>query len=238
MKALILAAGKSTRIAQISQGLPKPLLDVGGLTVIEHNIRLLARHGISKIWINLHFQPDLIRRKIGDGRKWGVEISYSHEKELLGTAGAARNLAAEFKHGTFLVLYGDNFTNCDVTALVREHDESKVIATIAVFDDRKNLHSGIAGGKVRLDRKGTITGFVEGKNNHTEASNFVNAGIYALDPEVLPFIPEKPSDFGRDVFPILLSEKRRLHAFKMEGYCLGLDTPEAYFKAQSLLSRT
>ena len=234
MKALVLAAGKSTRISKEAADLPKPLLRLRSLPVLVHNLELVKKHGIEEVWINLHYKPEMIKSEVGDGRKWGIHVKYSEENELLGTAGALKNLENEFKDETFLVLYGDNFTNCDLTLLVREHKKSRPAGTVAVFDRDKNVNSGIAGGRVEIRGDKTIEKFTEG--NGPANSNWINAGIYAFEPGVFSHISSGFSDFGRDVFPSLLKKGLVLKAYEMNGFCLALDTPESYETAQRLAS--
>ena len=241
MKALVLAAGKSTRISSVAGDAPKPLLKLNGVPVLVYNLKLLKAHGVKHAWINLHYQGSLIKDEIGDGGKWGIGVQYSEEKELLGTAGAVKKLEKEFKDGTFFVLYGDNLTNCDLTSLVIEHKKSKALGTVVVFDRKKTLNTGIAGGTVELEGDGMIRRFVEGRSDDPAAAlhaELVNSGIYAFEPAILDHIPKGNSDFGKDVFPALLSKGLKLYAFRMEGgYCLGIDTPETYLRAQEAVSR-
>ena len=234
MKALVLAAGKSTRIAALAGDLPKPLLEINGVPVLARNLKLLAAHGVRDVWVNLHHRPDEIRRRIGDGQAWGVKVSYSLEKEILGTAGAVKNLEGEFSGGTFLVLYGDNFTDCDLTSLLKQHRDKAAAVTIAAFDFGQGAHSGIAGGRIVADDQDRILRFAEGREAQEAGSPWVNAGAYALEPPVLGRIPRGFSDFGRDVFPQLLKEGVPMNLYRHAGFCLALDTPEAFERARKL----
>jgi NDP-sugar pyrophosphorylase family protein len=238
VKALVLAAGKSSRIASVADGLPKPLIEVGGQPVIVHALRWLARHGVTDCRINLHFRPELIRERLGDGSAYGVSIRYVHEPEILGTAGAVRNLAADWD-GTFLVVYGDNLVGFDLAAMRRQHTESGALVTVALFNWDRDTHSGIAGGRVVMDAGGRITGFAErGSGDAQPASPWVNAGVYLLEPDICRHIPAGIfSDFGRDVFPRLLASGMRVQGYPVGGYCLAIDTPEALARAQQVLSR-
>jgi NDP-sugar pyrophosphorylase family protein len=99
---------------------------------------------------------------------------------------------------------------------------------MALFDQDRHLHTGIAGGRVIVAADGRVTAFAEGAQ---AGSSLVNAGVYLVEPSVLEFIPsDRPSDFGRDVFPAMLAQDRVLlgHVMDDQGYCLGLDTPESY----------
>ena len=134
-----------------------------------------------------------------------------------------------------LVVYGDSLVRCDLTALQRAHRDAKAEATVALFDRDRHPHTGIAGGRVKIDDGGRITAFVEGAG---DAAGLVNAGVYALEPSILDLIPTgRLVDFGRDVFPAMLSQRRALQGWVMEdaGYCLGLDTPESHAAGLKLL---
>src|SRR5690606_14186574 len=117
---LVLAAGRSTRISPVTNGLPKPLLELGGTSLLGWNLSWLRSHGIEEIWINLHHTAERIRAAIGDGAAFGVRVEYAHEPELLGTAGAWRALADRWQD-TSLVVYGDNFMRFDLDRLLETH---------------------------------------------------------------------------------------------------------------------
>jgi NDP-sugar pyrophosphorylase family protein len=223
--ALILAAGSGRRIRSVSKSIPKPLIEIGGAPVLVHNLRLLARHGVKRAWINLHFRPRAIRKAVGTGLKYKVRVSYSDEPRLLGTSGAVRKLARPLGRAPFFVLYGDNYTDCDLRALAALHRRKRAAVTIAGFDPRVNPNSGIAGGRIRASKEGRVIEFVEGRKN---ARGFVNAGVYAVDPRVLAYIPQGFSDFGKDLFPALLRAGEKICLYRMKGFCLALDTPRAY----------
>jgi mannose-1-phosphate guanylyltransferase len=233
MKALVLAAGKSSRIASQTGGLPKPLIPVAGQPVIAHSLRWLASHGITDCWINLHFRPDVIREALGDGSRYGVQIHYSLEPTILGTAGAVKNLESTWDDD-FLVVYGDNLLGFDLKAMQRTHAASDAMATIALFDWDRDLHSGIAGGRVAMNSNGVIQGFVEhGGDATVPASPWVNAGVYILRPTICRHISAASfCDFGRDVFPSLLAANLPVQGYPIQDYCLAVDTPEALARAQ------
>ena len=233
MKALVLAAGKSTRITPVSGGLPKPLIRIAGETILGRNLVWLASEGIRDIWINLHYRPEEIREAIGDGSRFGVSVRYVNEPELLGTAGAVRNLAAEWKD-TFLVVYGDSLVRLDLGAMFRTHRAHAPVATVALFDRRKHPHTAIAGGLVETTSDSRILAFAEGTSE--PGRPLVNAGVYLLEPDVTADIPPGQAyDFGRDLFPGLLAAGRPLYGHVLDGYCLGVDTPESYREALRLI---
>jgi mannose-1-phosphate guanylyltransferase len=232
---LVLAAGKSTRIQPISGGMPKPLLVVGDCTVLERNLRWLAQSGIESVWINLHYRPDAIQAAIGDGSPLGLTVSYSLEPDILGTAGAYKNLESHWKSET-LVVYGDSLVRFDLAKFLAAHRNSKADVTIALFDQDRHPHTAIAGGRVVMQPDRRITEFVETGEGETPQSPLVNAAVYLIEPEILGLIPPQTFyDFARDLFPQMLAEGYYLQGHLIDHYCLGLDTPESYAKAMALI---
>src|SRR5262245_13074094 len=125
---LILAGGLGTRLKARLGDLPKPMIPIAGKPLLEHQIELAKRYGFADIIIFACYRPDLIERHFGDGRNWGVRISYIIEKEPLGTAGAVlagwSSLAERF-----LVLYGDTMVNVDLERIWKAHEEHRADAT-------------------------------------------------------------------------------------------------------------
>jgi len=236
LPALVLAAGKSTRIAAVSGGRPKPLLEVGGKPVVAWNLEWLADAGVRDVWVNLHYRPDELRAALGDGSRYGVRIRYSYEETILGTAGAWRKLRDEW-HSTSLVVYGDNLLRFDLGAFAAAHRAYGATATVALFDPDMHANTRIAGGRVSLGADNRIVAFVEGGGLISPEARFVNAGAYLLEPVVAERIGTGFQDFGRDVFPALLRDGAVAgHVMESSGYCLGLDTPESFGIAATLVN--
>jgi len=234
--AVLLAAGNSTRIAAVSGGIPKPLLPVRGEPVLVRNARRLAAAGVQRLWVNLHYRGDLIRAALGDGRAIGLRIDYSEEPTILGTAGGVRKLLASLGE-TFLVVYGDNLVELDLRGFVDSHVTRGADVSIALFDER-TPNTGMAGGRVAVGGDDVVVAFVEGA---TDAAAFplVSAGVYAVRARVLKDFPEGVFlDWGKDVFPRLLAGGggARILGYRIEGYCLGLDTPASYERGLALIS--
>jgi NDP-sugar pyrophosphorylase family protein len=144
MKAMVLCAGYGTRLGQLASELPKPMLPLGDRPMLEHILCHLARHGFDEIAINLHFRPEAITSHFGDGSRWGIRLSYSHESELLGTAGGLKKIAGFLAgSGPFLVQYGDVVTDEDFTAMLRFHQQRQALATVLVHR-RERSNSMIA----------------------------------------------------------------------------------------------
>ncbi|MBN1814650.1 MAG: nucleotidyltransferase family protein [Anaerolineae bacterium] len=233
MRALILAAGRGTRLRPLTNTLPKPMIPIDGRPILEHNVRLLARHGIRELVIALHHCPDAVTDYFGDGHAWDVSITYAYEPVLLGTAGAVRNIGNPFD-STFLVAYGDNLTTCDISRLCAFHREKDGIGTVALFRRDDPTASGIVG----MDENDRITCFLEKPEPGEVFSHWVNAGFLVLEPEVLGYIPANgPSDFGRDVLPALIAAGRPLYGYRMSEGLWWIDTWEDYRRVQELVQK-
>ena len=223
-KAMLLAAGRGERLRPLTDRVPKCMVPVWGKPVLEHNIEHLARFGITDIVINLCYQPQAVMDYFEDGNQWGVNITYSIEQEALGTSGGVKRVESFFDH-TFLIWYGDNLSNCNLEKLSYFHFQNGGNATMALFYREDPTASGIVG----LDENCRITRFLEKPKREAVFSHWVNAGIYILEPEVLEAIPENiASDFGKEIFPQLLSEGIPMYGYQMgddEGLWW-IDTPE------------
>lgn len=219
----MLAAGEGRRLGMLTGTRPKPMIEVGGRPVLEHNVRLLAAHQIRDVAINLHHRPDAIVAHFGDGGSLGVRITYAVEPDLLGTAGAVKNLAA-FVTDTTIVIYGDNLTTCDLTSLVEHHRSRGAAMTMALFPRQDVAQSGVA----EVDDRDRIVRFIEKPVPGTTASTWVNAGILAIEPALLDVIPAAgPSDFGRDIVPALIARGEMVCAYRLrpDERLSWIDTP-------------
>lgn len=236
MKAIILAGGVGTRLEL--QNIPKPMYKLNGKPILEHNILLLKKHNITDLCFAIHHMYHVIKDYFGDGNKWGVRIQYSFEKEPLGTSGGLKEAEWFFDNDPFFVVYGDNYTNINLSNMLQFHKTHKSTATIAVFDPEKSLNSRIAGGVVNLDKENSIISFTEGKNKGPHGQKeFVNAGVYILESKVLNEItPKVVSDFGKDVFPGLLNRKNLLKGYVTDSFVIAIDTREALKTAEELAS--
>ena len=229
MKALLLAAGEGTRLRPLTEHCPKPMLPVGGIPMLEHLVNLVAQHGVTDVAINLHYKPESIVRHFGGGRRFGVSITYSFEPELLGSAGAARQLDW-FLDETFFVLYGDVLTDLDLTALAQQHADTGAAATLALYEVEDPSRCGM----VETDGDGRVERFIE-KPPRGEADDLLaNAGVYVVEPSLLSFIPKgRAYDFGHDVFPAALLRNVPLSAQATSAYVLDIGSPERYAQAQA-----
>ncbi len=199
---MILAAGGATRLYPLTHTLPKPMVPVLNIPVIEHLIELLARHGFTDIMVNLHYLHRVISDYLQDGSRWGVRIHYSHEQELMGTAGGVRKVA-DFFDETFLVIGGDDLTDLNLTEMLAFHREKKAVASIAVSPVLEPTEFGVA----EIDEDNRVTWFLEKPRpeQHQQPGGWSNTGVYLFEPAIFEHIPARSVfDFGKQLFPELV----------------------------------
>jgi mannose-1-phosphate guanylyltransferase/mannose-1-phosphate guanylyltransferase/phosphomannomutase len=164
---------------------------------------------------NLHYFPEQIERRFGDGSRCGLRLVYSHEDELLGTAGGVRNVRDHFGGETFLIISGDALTDIDLTALWQAHKDKGGIATLSL----KRVEDPSQIGVVILGEDGRIQGFQEKPDPAEALSNLGNCGIYVMEPEIFDYFPDKPFvDWALDVFPTLLAQDVPFYGHEIDDY--------------------
>lgn len=230
MRAMVMAAGLGTRLRPITHEIPKPAVPVANVAIVNQLARLLAAHGAGEIIANLHWFPEQVERHLGDGSQLGIEVSYSREEVLLGTAGGVRNVA-DFLTATgddaFLVLAGDALTDIDLTELLAAHRASGGVATLAV----KKVSDVSQYGVIVTGSDGRVQGFQEKPDPAEALSDLVNCMVYAFSPEVFDYFPEgDPIDFALDVFPALLAHDVPFHVHEISGYWNDVGTLPEYLQ--------
>lgn len=223
---VILAGGMGTRLKARLGDLPKPMIPIGGRPLLEHHVELARRHGFEDIIIFACYRSDLIDRHFGDGSRWGVRIRTVVEKEPLGTAGAVLagyDLLAE----EFAVTYGDTMVNVDLERIRQARAAIDADAALLLHPNDHPSDSDL----VEADQDGWITAFHN--RPHPPGHwfrNLVNAGLYIVKKTALqPWINSRqPLDFGRDLFPAMLAQKKRLLAYVSPEYIKDIGTPERH----------
>jgi NDP-sugar pyrophosphorylase family protein len=229
MRAMILCAGYGTRLGELTRELPKPMLLLEGHPLLEYIIVNLARQGICEIAVNLHFLPELIRNYFDSGSKWNVQIHYSYEPVMLGTAGGLKHMEDFLRQGEcFLAHYGDILHNQSLSPMVEFHNSRNAIVTMLVH------HRPGSNSVVSMDHEGRVTDFLERPNEdqrQTTASSWVNSGVFVCSPDFLNMIPAQgASDIPKDILPALIPS-RRVYAYPLSGYRCAIDSPERLAQA-------
>jgi len=214
MKAVVMAGGFGTRLRPLTAHLPKPLVPVGNIPIMEHMVRLLKKHGFTDLCVLLYFLPDTITGHFGDGSGWGVNMTYVTPSADLGTAGAVK-FAVGDSHEPVIVVSADVLTDFDLAGAVAFHQSKGAEATMVLTRVEQPLAYGI----VIIDEEGRVLRFLEKPAWGEVFSDTINSGIYLLEPSVFPAIPAgRPYDFGKELFPALLAAGRSLWGHVAKGY--------------------
>lgn len=229
IKAFVMAAGAGTRLRPLTYETPKPMVPVVNRPVIHHVLDNLLRHGIKEVAVNLYAHADQIRGYCGDGSRWSLNIRYSQETKLLGTAGAIKRMEGFLEDGPFFVMSGDGISDIDLTDMLAFHRRRKSLATMAV----KSVDSRFDYGVTMTGSGGRIKGFLEKPRWSDVFSNKVNTGIYLFEPEILRHIPRAAFyDFGKQVWPKLLKLRKPIFAYECKDYWTDIGNLHEYRRCQ------
>jgi NDP-sugar pyrophosphorylase family protein len=226
MKAMILAAGFGERLWPLTSDRTKPALPVLGTPLVGYVAEYLARYGFEDVIVNLHHQPDSVRRALGDGSRFGVRLQYVHEPVILGTSGALDN-AREFLEGdTFVVVNGKLITDLDLKAALRTHRERKALATLVLLPNPRHERFSMV-----ETRDGLVTRFGGMPAPASEGAEppLMFTGIHILEPRIFEYIPRGVfSDSVSDVYVPAMAEGERIAAHVTKGMWYELSTLRRY----------
>jgi len=224
-QAVVLAGGKGLNMRPYTFEMPKALFPVGGKPILEYIVEMLRRYEIRNIIFSIGHSGDKIRDHFGDGEKFGVDITYVSEEKEAGTGGALVLAKKHIKNETFLVIHGDILINLNISDFITFHKEQGLPATIALT----SVVDPSSFGEVALH--GTrITRFIEKPKKGKQLSQLINCGLYALEKNILSFLPADGYSLLEDIFPKLASMKQ-LAGFNFEGQWIDIGTPASYEKA-------
>ncbi len=244
MKAVILAGGFGTRLRPLSCTRPKMLFPVANTPLLDWTFEKLAKNKVKETILAVNYMSDVFIKRYGK-KAHGMKIIYSKDpypapetlslfQRPLRTGGPIKRAEKLIGHKEpFLVLNGDILTNINYTEFVKRHKASKAIATIALNEVEDPSRYGV----VELTKEDRITRFVEKPAREEAPSNLVNAGIYALNPEIFDYIPEGPVSIEHEIFP-KLAEEGKLYGYNFQGYWTDIGEPSDYLKANQLLLET
>jgi len=224
MKAIVLAGGKGSRLKPYTALIPKPLMPIGEQMIVEILLRQLAFYGVRDVTLCTGHQAGLIEAVLGDGGRYGVELSYRREEQPLGTIGPLRAIAHELPEH-FLVMNGDILCDLDFAALARTSAEAKAPLTVCVFERATKIDLGV----LELDGAGSVVGFRE----KPTYSFWVSMGIYAMRREtLLRFVPEG-APFGFDqLMHALLAAREPIQTYPFRGHWLDIGRSDDFAEAQ------
>jgi mannose-1-phosphate guanylyltransferase len=241
MKAMILAAGKGTRVRPITHTTPKPMIPILQKPVMEFLLELLREHGFTEVMVNVSHLAEEIENYFRDGQRFGVEIAYSFEGRIedgqligdaIGSAGGLKKIQTfqPFFDDTFVVLCGDALIDLDLSEAVRRHKAKGAMASLITKRVPKEQVSSY--GVVVTDEDGRVRSFQEKPAVDEAASDMINTGIYIFEPEVLDYIPAGvPFDIGSDLFPRLVADGAPFYALPMEFEWVDIGKVPDYWQA-------
>ena len=242
MKAMILAAGKGTRVRPITYTIPKPMIPILQKPVMEFLLELLRQHGFDQVMVNVSHLANEIESYFRDGQRFGVQIAYSFEGrieengqlvgEALGSAGGMRRIQDfnPFFDDTFVVLCGDALIDLDLTAAVKWHKEKGSIATVVMKSVPPEEVPSY--GVVVTDETGRIKAFQEKPRVEEALSTNINTGIYIFEPEVFDYIPSNQEyDIGSQLFPKLVEMNAPFYGIPMDFQWVDIGKVPDYWRA-------
>ncbi len=220
MRAIILAGGKGTRLAPYTTILPKPLMPIGDMSILEIVIRQLAYHEIRDITLAVGYLAELLMAYCGNGEKFGVKLDYSREEQPLGTAGPI-SLISKLNE-TFLVMNGDLLTTLDYSAMWKFHKERGAIATLASYPREVKIDLGVI-----ESEDGWVTNYIE-KPSFQYA---VSTGIYIFEPAVLQYVERDVRVDLPDLVLRLMQDGKKVNVYNFDGYWLDIGRHDDYDSA-------
>lgn len=229
MKVFILAAGLGTRLKPLTDDLPKVMVPVGNKPVLEHLINLCVHHGFREIVLSTHYLPEKISNYFKDGGQFNAHIVYSHEKQMLGSAGALKLAEPLLANDSFFVLNGDVLTNVDLTAMLRFHFQHQGLGTFLVHETDHPFDSDV----VVLDKHNRIIKFFRPQTGD-RFSPLAKTGAHIFKPQVLGFIPSLQNySLEKQLIPDLLNKNQPLYGYYSNCYSKDMGTLERLAQAQA-----
>lgn len=224
--AVIMAGGEGVRLRPLTQSVPKPMVDVGGVPMLERQVRRLALAGIKRVFLAVNYLGEIIERHFEDGRSFGVRIEYLREREKLGTAGAL-SLLPERPEGPILVMNGDIVTTSDFGSLLAFHRSYEAHITVAAVDYRVNIPYGVLRSEGPL-----VTELTEKPSQRF----LCNAGIYAIAPQCLGLIEAGRACDITDLIDTCLKLRHPVAVFPVHEYWSDIGTPDDLEKARAFFA--
>jgi NDP-sugar pyrophosphorylase family protein len=235
MKAMILAAGYGERLWPLTSDRTKPALPVLGKPLVGYVAEYLARYGCADVVVNLHHQPESVRRALGDGSQFGVRLQYVHEPVILGTSGALDNAREFLEDDTFVVVNGKLITDLDLKAALRTHRERKALATLVLLRNPKHERFSVV-----ETNDGLVTKFAGMPAPASVGGEppLMFTGIHILEPRIFEYIPRGVfSDSVSDVYVPAMARGERIAAHVTAGMWYELSTLRRYLDISLALLR-
>ena len=238
MRAMVLAAGQGTRLRPLTNRMPKALVPVAGRLMIEYPLLLLRHYGIREIMINLHHFGEQIENKLGTGKQFGLEISYSEESELLDTGGGLLKAKPFLQDETFIVINTDVLIDLDLASAIAFHKHKNSAVTLILRPDPDADRYG----SIDIDSSAQICRFL---TTHAQSPplapvrKLMFSGVQILEPTIFEYMAGMPQKFSttRETYPKMLAAGEALYGFRFDGFWQDLGTAERITQAEAKLAR-
>jgi NDP-sugar pyrophosphorylase family protein len=221
MRAIVLAGGKGTRLAPYTTVLPKPLMPIGEMPILEIVLRQLAYHGIKDISLAVGYLAELLMAYCGDGSKFNVRLNYSREEQPLGTAGPI-SLIPNLDE-TFLVMNGDLLTTLDYMAMLKYHRDRGAPATLACYKRDVKIDLGV----IEMDSDNWVANYIEKPTYHYA----VSMGIYIFEPEILNYVERGQRLDLPELVLRLIHAGQKVNIYNFDGHWLDIGRHDDYQSA-------
>lgn len=230
MKGFVLAAGFGQRLLPITQTVPKPLLPVCNTPLIGLALRLLSYNGVREIAVNVHHLERQMRAALGDGEAFDVHLTYSHEKEILGTGGALKAMQRFLEDDTFVVINSDTVIDLDLHGAIATHKASGALATLIVRAEEPGM--GHPEGQIDVDPVHHVRRILGQGPGGEALTSYMFAGVHIIEPRLLDFIPSQvASCIMRYAYQRALANHEHIHAIPATEYWRDAGTPASYLDA-------
>jgi N-acetyl-alpha-D-muramate 1-phosphate uridylyltransferase len=238
MKAMIFAAGYGSRLGSLTRETPKCLMQAGEKTILQHVLDRLKRAGITEVAINLFYLGDKIESYLSENNNFGFDVTYFREPQLLGTGGGLQNAAPFFeKESAFVVHNSDIYSDIDLSAVIKVHNQEQAIASLCVMDR-------LTSRPLLFDRNGQLAGWENTESGHGETFGekidlqpLAFSGVQVLSSRIFRYMKDEPPFSTIRTFLAAARHGERIQAVRVDNsYWIDMGTPEKLEELQSLLS--
>ncbi|MFH1521131.1 MAG: nucleotidyltransferase family protein [Candidatus Micrarchaeota archaeon] len=229
MKCVILVGGLGKRLGEISNIIPKPMVEIDGKPLLERTILHLKQFGILKFILCAGHLANSIQSHFGDGSTFGVNISYAIEKDLLGTGGALKNAEKLVGKEPFILLYGDLVINMDLRKFIQFHEKKGGMGTLVVHPSEHPYDSDM----LEINNNQQIIKFLGKPTPGQKFKNIGNAGVYCFEPSIFNYLSDGKSMLDKEVIPMVITKGERLYAYVTNEQVFDIGTPGRLGKART-----
>lgn len=228
-QAVILSAGLGTRLRPLTDNMPKVMVPILDKPLLEYHVEQLVRNGVTNLFVNLHYLPNIIRDHFGDGSKWGAKITYNVEPTLLGTAGGVKEFEKHLGE-RFFVVYGDVFSMVNYSEMASAFLAKKNAIGMSVVGRTNHPHDSDL---VEVDDNLIFVKIYPKPHTELPQSNYSMKACHLFSKRILEFIPPgKYYEIDHQLLPKVITKKEAVYGYRTNEYLMDIGTLERYLKVQ------